>query len=181
MFRRRAQRIMRRMTGPDTPVILQRANQMMAAGDYTNAANTFHELAQGAEARFPQRAPFLYIEAGRAAILSGQRESGLAHFRRGLTLLAAQRRFLRMQMLGQRIADELRARALTMEAEEIVNLLNDNLPKEVSSGTSASEERHTLPTHCPSCGAAIKADEVEWLDKVTAECAYCGSPVREES
>ncbi len=181
MFRRRAQRIMRRMTGPDVPVILQRANQMMAAGDYTNAENTFHKLAQGAEARFPQRAPFLYIEAGRAAILSGQKEAGLGHFRRGLTLLAAQRRFLRMQMLGQRIADELRARALNMEAEGIVNLLNDNLPKEVSSGTSASEKRPTLPTHCPSCGAAMKADEVEWLDKVTAECAYCGSPVRGES
>lgn len=85
MFRRRAQRIMRRMTGPDVPVILQRANQMMAAGDYTNAANTFLKLAQGAEERFPQRAPFLYIEAGHAAILSGQKEAGLAHFRRGLT------------------------------------------------------------------------------------------------
>jgi hypothetical protein len=36
-----------------------------------------------------------------------------------------------------------------------------------------------LPTHCPSCGAALRPDEIEWLDESTAECAYCGSPVRE--
>jgi hypothetical protein len=37
-----------------------------------------------------------------------------------------------------------------------------------------------LPTHCPSCGAALRPDEVDLPDDITAECAYCGSPVREE-
>jgi hypothetical protein len=45
---------------------------------------------------------------------------------------------------------------------------------------SAPLKRPLLPTHCPACGAAVRPDEVEWLDDVTAECAYCGSPVREE-
>ena len=42
------------------------------------------------------------------------------------------------------------------------------------------EESIAFPSsHCPSCGASLRPDEVEWLDDVTAECAYCGSPVRE--
>ncbi len=180
MFRRRAQRMIRRMTGQGVPPILLEANQMMENGDYANAAITFHKLAQGAEERFPQRVPFLYIEAGRAAILSGQVKAGVAHLRRGLTLLADQRRYSRMQVLGGRIVHELRERNLNAEAEEIENLLNGNLPQKVSVQTAAPEKRPALPTHCPSCGAAVKPDEVEWLDEITAECSYCGSPVRSE-
>ncbi|MBK8429743.1 MAG: hypothetical protein IPL27_29050 [Lewinellaceae bacterium] len=73
MFRRRAQRIIRRMERrEDIPPALQQANQMMENGEYKNAAEAFHTLAKGAEERFPHRAPFLYIEAGRAAILGGE-------------------------------------------------------------------------------------------------------------
>jgi hypothetical protein len=35
-----------------------------------------------------------------------------------------------------------------------------------------------LPTKCPSCGAAIRPNEVKWLDDVTAECRYCGTPIK---
>lgn len=182
MFRRRAQRMLRRMAKrDDIPPVLQQANQMMANGEFKSAAESFHTLAQGAEERFPQRAPFLYIEAGRAAILSGETKPGLADLRRGLTILATQRRYTRMQILGQRILNELQARNLNTEADEIEALLNGNLPGEVSSASSVPEKRPTLPTHCPSCGAAVKPDETEWLDEITAECSYCGSPVRDET
>ncbi len=182
MFRRRAQRILRRMERrEDIPPVLQQANQMLASGDYKNAAEAFHTFAKGAEERFPHRAPFLYIEAGRAAILGEETNSGMADLRRGLTILASQRRFTRLQILGQRIVNELQARGLNAEAEEISNLLNGNLPTESSAETPAPEKRPILPTHCPSCGAAVKSDEVEWLDEITAECSYCGSPVRDEN
>lgn len=182
MFRRRAQRIIRRMARrEDIPPVLQQANQMLANGDYKNAAEAFHTLAKTAEESFPHRAPFLYIEAGRAAILSGGTKSGMADLRRGLTILASQRRFTRLQILGQRIVNELQARGLNAEADEIVNLLTGNLPAEAPAETTAPEKRPILPTHCPSCGAAVKPDEVEWLDEITAECSYCGSPVRDEN
>lgn len=181
MFRRRAQRIIRRMTRQgDVPTALQQANQMMENGDYKNAAESFHILAKGTEERFPHRAPFLYVEAGRAAILSGETKSGMADLRRGLTILASQRRFTRLQILGQRIVHELQAHGLSTEAEEIVSLLNGNLPTKALNETPAPAKRPTVPTHCPSCGAAMKPDEVEWLDEITAECSYCGSPVRDE-
>lgn len=180
MFRRRAGRLFRGLGKPDVPPMLQRANQLMSAGDYAGAVDAFKELAQRAEDRFPQRAPFLFMEAGRAAILSGQTKDGVAHLRRGLTILASQGRIPRMRGFGQRAIEELRAHNLNSEADEIASLLNANLPKGISVENSVPAKKHILPTHCPSCGAAVRPDEVEWLDDVTAECAYCGSPVRGE-
>ncbi len=35
-----------------------------------------------------------------------------------------------------------------------------------------------LPTKCQSCGATIRPDEIKWLNDVTAECRYCGTPIK---
>ena len=180
MFRRRAQRAMRRMGNPNVPPVLQRANKLMQNEEYQEAADLFQELAQGAEERFPQRAPFLYFEAGHAAILSGQSKIGVGHLRRGLTLFSSQGRIARMQMAGHRIIDELQARGMNAEAMEISLLLEGNTPAGISAAQPTPPKRPILPTHCPSCGAAVRPDDVEWLDDVTAECDYCGSPVRAE-
>ena len=178
MFGRRGGRQLRRGGGwRGAPPVLQSANQMMMDEDYAGATTAFKELAQGAESLFPQRAPILYLEAGRAAILGGDSKTGIAHVRRGLTLLAAQGRFHRMRMLGQRTMDELQARGLTAEAGEIASLLGSNLPQEIPA-ESKPGRRPILPTHCPSCGGAVKPDELEWIDEITAECDYCGSPLR---
>ena len=80
---------------------------MMVAGDYAGAADAFNQLAMGAETLFPRRAPFLFVEAGRAAILGGDAKSGVASLRRGLTLLASQGRLHRMQTLGQHVVDRI--------------------------------------------------------------------------
>jgi hypothetical protein len=152
----------------------------MASGQYKAATDAFNELGQQAEESFPHRAPSLFLEAGRAAILSGQTKLAVAHIRRGLTLFASQGRLHRMKTFGQRAIDEFKERNLTTEADEIENLLRGNLPKEIPT-QPPTPKRPTLPTHCPSCGAAVRANEVEWMDEVTAECDYCGSPIREDS
>ena len=168
------------MGRPNVLAMLQNANQLMAAGNYAEATEVFEQLAHGAEERFSERAPFLYLEAGRAAILDGQIQEGVAHLRRGLTLLASQGRHPRMQMLGARIVDELRERGLKNEADEIAELLIGNTPRVDLHGSTQAAKKPILPTHCPNCGGALRTDEVEWLDEATAECAYCGSPVRGE-
>ncbi len=180
MFRRRGQRMFRGMGGPQVPAVLQRANQLMAAGEYNEASALFADLGNRAVDRFPHRAPFLFIEAGRAAFLGGQAKMGVSHLRRGLTLLASQGRFHRMRMAGERTIDELRARGLNAEADEIAALLEGNAPAESlpEKEIPSPAKKPVLPTHCPSCGAAVRPDEVEWLDEITAECAYCGSSVR---
>ncbi|GAB1471854.1 hypothetical protein MASR2M66_27320 [Chloroflexota bacterium] len=153
----------------------------MEAGNYTEAAPVFHNLAQKAEVRFPQRAPFLYFEAARASTLSGDVKKGVSHFRSGLTLLASQQRFQRVEKAGARIVGELRERGLNAEADEIETVIKNNLPGGLLSPTQAFKKQAALPTHCPSCGAAVKPNEVEWLDEHTAECDYCGSPIRAET
>jgi len=180
MFRRRGQGLFRGAGKPDVPPMLQRANQLMAAGDYAGAAVAFKELAQRAENRFGKRAPFLFIQAGRAAILSGQTKTGVADLRHGLTIFASQGRFPRMRAFGQLAIEDLKSRNLNAEAGEISDLLKASLPKGFQAENSAPARKTALPTHCPSCGAAVRPDEVEWLDEITAECDYCGSPVRGE-
>jgi len=165
------------MGRPNVLAMLQRANQLFVDGNYSEAAQAFEQLAHGAEERFSERAPFLYLEAGRAAIFDGQREIGVAHLRRGLTLLVSQARVPRMQMLGTGIVNELNARGLKKEADEIAGLLRSNLPRGGPHAEIAPARKPTLPTHCPNCGGALRPDEIEWLDGVTAECAYCGSPL----
>ncbi len=178
MFRRGRHQMMRGAGVPGIPPMLQRANQLMVDGDFTGAAEIFQQLAQSAEARFPQRAPFLFMEAGRAAILSGQTKVGVVHLKHGLTLLTSQGRIHRMQVFGQRAVSELKTRGLNDEAEEIAALMIGPASHETPTEPVAAK-KPILPTHCPSCGGAVRPDEVEWLDDITAECAYCGSPVRE--
>jgi hypothetical protein len=178
MFRR-GRGFFRSTGNPVVPPMLQRANQLMAAGDYKAATDAFTELAQRAENRFPRRAPFLFMAAGHAAILSDQTKIGVAHFKHGLTIFASQRRLHRMRNFGLRAIEELKSHQHNAEADELALLINSNLPKEIST-ENLTPKKSVLPTHCPSCGAAVRSTEVEWLDEVTAECDYCGSPIRGE-
>jgi outer membrane protein assembly factor BamD (BamD/ComL family) len=182
MFRRRPLRRLLRQVGLQSGrSMLRSAHQFMAEGNYEEAQESFEALAKGAENNFPERAPFLYLQAGRAAILGGQTKKGMAHLRSGLTLFASQHRYHRLTALGQQAVDELTALGLTSEADEIREVIKNNLPGHVSAAVSVQKKnRPALPTHCPSCGAALKPNDVEWLDDVTTECEYCGSPVRGE-
>jgi hypothetical protein len=173
--------MLRRADIVDVPPRLRLAHKFMAAGNYAEAQEAFEFLAKRAENDFPERAPFLFLQAGQAAILGGQIKKGMAHLRSGLTLFASQQRYHRLAALGQQAVDELATRGLTDEAAEIREVVRNNLPTNVSSMPVVQQkEKPVLPTHCPSCGAALKPNDVEWLDDVTAECEYCGSPVRGE-
>ncbi len=185
MFRR-ARRFMRgvpphRRQGPSVPPALHRAHRLMDEGNYAEAALAFHDLAKKAEEMFPERAPFLYIEAGHAATLNGAGKKAVAYFRSGLTLLGTQQRHHRLRKAGRRIAAGVRERGFNTEADEVESVVETNATVWGKADAPTSKERPILPTHCPSCGAAVRSDEVEWVDDLTAECDYCGSPVRAES
>ncbi len=182
MFRR-ARRLLRGAAQPGraaVPPALQNAHRLMDAGQFGKASLAFHDLAKKAEERFPERAPFLYFEAGRASILNGDNKKGVTHFRSGITLLSTQQRYHRLHKAGTRIVSELRERGLNAEADEVESVLGNNDQASAEKEAPVAYKRAILPTHCPSCGAAVRPDEVEWLDELTAECDYCGSPVRAE-
>ena len=174
-------RQIRKTLAQDVPPVLQEANFAFDKGEYGRAGELFEKIAETAAARGGPRAPIFYLQAGRARILAGQISLGMPSLKRGLELLAQHGRFRRLHQTGTRLLSELNDRGLKKEASEIETWLKNRnvVPSAPSLETpDRPEKRPILPTHCPSCGAAVHPDEVEWLDEVTAECAYCGSPIR---
>jgi hypothetical protein len=175
-MRRIFRRHIRKTLAQEVPPILQEANFAFDKGNYGRAGELFEKIAETAAARGGPRAPLFYLQAGRARILAGQPLLGMPSLRRGLELLARREQFRRLEQVGLRLVSELRERGLQKEASEIETWLRNALPSVLS--PNASVKRPVLPTRCPSCGAGVRPDEVEWLDDATAECAYCGSPIR---
>lgn len=175
-MRRTFRRHIRKTLAREIPPILQEANFAFDKGEYGRAGELFEKLAGTAAARGGSRAPLFYLQAGRARILAGQTALGVPSLKRGLELLAQREQFPRLYRAGTRVAAELDERGLQKEAAEIGAWLKAVLPSEPARASLL--QRPVLPTHCPSCGATVRPDEVEWLDETTAECAYCGSPIR---
>ncbi len=174
--------LIRRAAQPDVPPLLRRAHELMAGKDFAGAAAAFEKLARGAEARNHPKTPHLYLQAGRAHILAGNKPAGFAFLKHGLDLLAG--RPAQLRQLGRRVVTELNEQGMNSEAQEIESWLKTVLPA-APEGTrmgaaAASARKPILPARCPGCGGTVRADEVEWLDEVTAECTWCGSPVRAE-
>ena len=180
-MRRLFRRQIRKTLAANIPPVLQEANFVFDKGEYGRAAELFERIAQTADARGGGRAPLFHLQAGRARILAGQTSLGMPSLKRGLELLAQRRQFPRLHKAGRRVVAELNESGLQNEAAEIETWLKSVLPSMTSFDSSETPSKKSiLPTLCPSCGAAVRRDEVEWLDDATAECAYCGSPVREE-
>ena len=179
-MRRMFRRNIRKTLAQNVPPVLQEANFAFDKGEYGRAGELFEKIAQAADGRNGPRAPIFHLQAGRARILAGQVRLGMPSLKRGLELLAQRGQWQRAQQAAERVIGELSARDLKEEANEIEAFLQTLSPSMPARNLPSSPaKRPTLPTHCPSCGAALRSDEVEWLDDVTAECAYCGSPVRE--
>lgn len=178
-FARGGARPLRRMLMRGISPLLVRSNELLASGQYAAGADGLEELARAAEGRGGRRAANLYLEAGRARVMAGQNAEGVELLKRGLGLLAASPFRLRLGRTARRIINELQERGLKEEAEQIVVLVGGVEPEPDSDTAGAAAPRRLpLPTHCPGCGAPVRPDEVDWLDDVTAECEYCGSPVR---
>ena len=180
-MRRMFRRQIRKTLAENVPPVLQEANFVFDKGEYGRAAELFEQIAQVADARGGPRAPLFHLQAGRARILAGQSSLGMPSLKRGLEILSQRKKFPQLQMAASRVIAELNEQGLRNEAAEIemwlksmILIMPENETEEVPL------KRPVLPTHCPSCGAGLRADEVEWLNNLTAECAYCGSPVREE-
>lgn len=158
MFRRR----IRRALAPEVPPILQEANFMFDKGEYGRAAELFEQIAGAAEARGGRRASVFRLQAGRARVLAGQTQIGMDHLKQGLSLFAARGRMGRVFNAGNRIISELNQRGLTKEAEEIGTYMKSILPAMPAMvEQTAPDSKPVLPTHCPSCGAAVRPDEVD--------------------
>jgi hypothetical protein len=157
---------------------LRRANQLLAAGNYAEASSAYEQLARAAEARGGPRAPFFYLQAGRAAVLAGHVAGGIEQLERGIGLFAMRAQPFKAATLGMRIVHELDARGLKQEAARVNDYLKELIPDfETAPAVPTPPTRPALPAHCPACGAPLRPDEVDWVDETAALCEYCGGPV----
>ncbi|MBN1438393.1 MAG: hypothetical protein JW929_03200 [Anaerolineales bacterium] len=172
---------------PPGPVLaLAEAHRLMAQGQFAPAAEKFENIAEAARAQDLPFAPRLFFQAARANWSAGRIPHGMQLLHDGLGILAAAGATKRMHQISAAAAEELEALGHTAEAEEIRRYLAQ-FPSPAESGAAASAAEMPaaavhpiLPANCPKCGGGIRSEEVEWIDAQTAECAYCGSPIRPE-
>lgn len=186
MFRRPFRRPMisrtlRRSLRAEIPPALIRANELMANGDYLAAAQAYQQLGRGAQAQGIPHDAQLFLQASRCWFFAGKPETGMANLKVALSIIAGRGNWQRLYRVGQRAITELNQLGLSIQAGEIEKLLRHSLPPAFAPANVANPPSpRLLPTHCPSCGAPLHADEVEWSDPLTAECPFCGSSVRAE-
>lgn len=166
----------RRQVSPE----LRHANALMESGQFLEAASAFAHIAKQTERQRGPRAPIFHLRAGRAYAQADVPSKAMPHLKKGLSMIAIRRDWAPLQRFGQRTVDELNELGHTAEAQEIADYLASVLPKGLAQTAPPSDERVSLPTRCPGCGAPVRADEVEWIDNQTAECVFCGNPVRGE-
>ncbi len=185
----------RRVTAPLGPgrippgPLLQRlaeAHQLLNQQRYVQAADLFEELARGAQIRDPNRAPQLYLQAGRACLLNRDVDRAMRLVYHGLGLLAAEARWPKLIKLSHFVALELHDQDLPTQAAALQDWVNAHVSAagaapDQEEASRPAEAHPLLPLTCPSCGGPLRPDEIEWTDAVTAECQFCGSMIRSET
>jgi hypothetical protein len=156
---------------------LARAQIFFQQRRYAEAAEIFENLANLAEARGGPRAPRFLLQAGRSWLHDRKVNRGMPLLERGWNLALQTGRQDLLSRFGPSLVSELSGLGLSQSAQKISTWL-EKLPTLVGNPTIFSTHHPELPLKCPSCGAPVNPPQVNWLDEVTAECDFCGSPFR---
>lgn len=161
--------------------ILTEANQEFDMGDYSHAAERYTRLAERAVIRGKSRAGNWMIKAGQANVLGGAKEIGMQQIFKGMEMLRTQGRDRDLGKYAWRTMDLFEGKGLKEEARKVSEWVQGKAPgmkfeEPMSSGTAhQTSTRQRLPSKCPSCGAPVHPQTVDWVDNGQAACAYCGS------
>ena len=156
------------------------AHRLFAIGQYSQSASLFENLANTARAGGLQRAPRLFFQAARANWHANQMSHGMDLMRTALDMLAAVGAVGIAGQIASLAMTELNGMGHKPEADQLRDYLV-KIPGWQGTASETPPEEKTkpvLPTHCKQCGATVRSDEVDWIDEITAACAYCGSPIR---
>jgi tetratricopeptide (TPR) repeat protein len=163
---------------------LAEAERLLQRGDYARAAAAFDELALEAQrAGMPVRAGDLYLQAARCHVQAGAIERADEDALHALSFFLATGRPQRVRRLLPRMLAVLEQHGRHEEAQDLrqkAERLLGPLPARGPGPGSAGARLRGLPGKCPSCGAPLKPDQVNWLGPQSAECPYCGSVVKGE-
>lgn len=183
MFRRPLRRFTAAQDlGPDEMAQLQNANRLMASGQPGKAAEIFLQLAREFQAtQHPRKSANLHAQAAHAFADAGEETQALQQAQ------VALRFFIRLQMLPRaaqfygNIRNKLNQKGMSGSSTELEKEFGGMLAHIPARSMGVAQQRPLhLPTSCPKCGAPLRADEVEWVDAMTASCSFCGSVVARE-
>jgi hypothetical protein len=165
--------------GSRAKMLLKRAHNMMENGDHEQAAQIFERLAEGARDLGRLKiASNLFLQAGRANILSGKSSQGSEFIFTGLNIIAESQKWGGLANIGQRTIDELISLNQIEISKEVSKWLEITLPEPIENYKQRTSTTKPMPLKCPFCGGALRPGEVEMLDNITGECPYCGSAIR---
>jgi hypothetical protein len=154
-------------------VRISQAHSLFDSGQFLESAQLFEELGAIAEARNGPRAPRFYMQAGRGYLHANQTSQGMALLEKGRQQFIQTGRSDVAARICFWLKDEVKSLGLIEQAEILTNWAGG-----ISIPDSSFGNHPPLPLKCPSCGAPIRPNEINWLDSVTAECDFCGSPLR---
>jgi len=169
---------------------LARANGLMAAGQFVEAANIFERLSEEArQCGMLVRAADLALQASRAHFAADDVEAALERAKEALRLLVRGGRAGRVPRVLSRMTTALREKGYDAQAgqleqeaaqalEEVGLSLDEVRQRAPQAAGRFALKRSTLPARCGGCGAPLVPDEVEWHDAHTAECLYCGTVIK---
>jgi tetratricopeptide (TPR) repeat protein len=177
MFRRRQNPIANRLGRGLIDQELSKAILLFNQGQYAEAGAIFERIAEIAAARNGPRAPRFFLEAGRALFHARQPERALQLLERGWKLALANGRLGLLTRVGPGLSAEIGQLGYADQARGIQSWLA-KIPAAPLPMSATATKRPELPLKCPSCGAPVRPNEVEWLDEQTAECDFCGNPMR---
>jgi hypothetical protein len=158
--------------------LLRRAHQMLEVGKHTDAANIFENLARKAEDQgLLWHSPFIYLQAGRANLLSGNLDSGINVILHGLSILRREQRWSELARSGNRVVDDLQNFGFSTFSEEVTEFLSATLPNNLNDQPDTAQTNLQLPLRCPDCYGVLWPAEVIQTDVETIECQYCGTVI----
>lgn len=176
--RRRPRRPLQRPGARQAIQALRRAHQLLDEGKYSQAAEIFDRLADGALQRGFHQAPNLSFQAARAWLQAGQVNKALPRALSGLKWLLNAGHFQRFSAAEQRVLQLLEEQGYQTEADQLRSELETLKAGKQFPAIQGMRSRPNLPAKCPYCGGNILPDEVEWCDETTPGCSYCGSPLQ---
>jgi hypothetical protein len=161
---------------------MDQAHRLFAVGQYSQSATLPERVANSARAAGLPRAPRLFFQATRANWHANQMSHGMDLMRIALGILVATGAIDIAGQIASLAMTELNRMGHKQEADQLRDCVV-KIPgwQETASETPPEEKtKPVLPTHYKQCGAAVRSNEVDWIDEITAAYAYCGSPIRTE-
>ncbi len=189
--------------GTDTPAEsrpaerLAQARTLLRAGQFAQAAPIFEELTDLARQKnMPGLAGETALKAARCYVRAGNLPQADVLGQEAVRLLLQAGRYERVAQVAPRVIQALERQGRRREAQALrVEWLRHAPPATLPGpgrrpggllrrramtrgGGEWPPVQRELPTNCPSCGAPVRADEVDWIGPASAACAYCGGVLK---